>query len=188
MEQSRNPTTQLETSTTTALIRNLHYPSCVSNISDVLSTLDPKPLSVSISIVSQTVVVQHKLSLPVETISHVLEEAGFEIDSIIPDHITKSDGAAGVGIEQDGHQQTYLHTQGTTRWGTFGRNKKDEEERERATHLERCDLPQASANRKTVLRRIMEGASPPAQSNACHASIYISGELRTQNTYSLFCS
>lgn len=139
MEQPKNPATQLETSTTTVLIRNLHCPSCVSNINDVLSTLDPKPLSVSISIVSQTVVVQHTLSLPVENIAHALREAGFEIDSIIPDHITESDGAAGVGIEQDGHQRTPLHPQGTTRWGTSGRNKKDEEERERATHLERCD-------------------------------------------------
>lgn len=169
MEQSRNSTTQLETSTTTVLIRNLHCPSCVSNINGILSTLDPKPLSVSISIVSQTVVVQHKLSLPVETISHALEEAGFEIDSIIPDHITESDRAAGVGIEQDGHQQTYLHTQGTTRWRTFGRNKKDEEERERATHLERCDLCRAEqeeneGSKPTILPTSMSAKKLPQQS------------------------
>ena len=168
MEQPKNPTTQLETSTTTVLIGNLHCPSCVSNINDVLSTLDTKPLSVSISIVSQTVVVQHTPSLPVEKIAHALREAGFEIDSIILDHNTESDGAAGVGIEKDGHQQTQLHPQGTTRWGTLGRNKKDEEERERATHLERCDQCRAEqeesrGSKSMILRTSMSIKELPQQ-------------------------
>src|SRR5271169_5042974 len=79
-------TAEPRTGTTTVLIRNLHCSSCISNIEDSLLALSPKPTSVSSSIiVSQSVTVQHEISLPVSNILHALEEAGFDIDSIVQD-------------------------------------------------------------------------------------------------------
>jgi Cu+-exporting ATPase len=69
--------------TTSLLLSNLHCPSCVSTIEDALSTLDPRPSSVSSSIVSSWVTVQHESSLDPTTIQAALEGAGFEVRSVI---------------------------------------------------------------------------------------------------------
>jgi len=64
---------------------NLHCPSYVSNIRNALFVLHPRPISVSPSIVSQLVTVHHDPLLLEPTISRALEEAGFEIDSVVQD-------------------------------------------------------------------------------------------------------
>src|SRR5579859_5533628 len=70
---------------TVFLVPNLHCPSCASHIESSLFRLQPKPTSVSHSIISHSVTVHHDPSLPVSTISEALEEAGYEVYSVIPD-------------------------------------------------------------------------------------------------------
>jgi Cu+-exporting ATPase len=67
------------------LLSNLHCPSCVSKIQESLSTLCPAPISISPSLVSSWVTVQHEKCLPVEDIREALEDAGFDVCDITPD-------------------------------------------------------------------------------------------------------
>lgn len=112
----------------------------------------------SSSIVSQTVVIQHEFSLAPKTISHALEEAGFEIDSIIQDPPAESDRTGDIGSDQDGYPQAHLPEQVLKRWGSIGRHKKNEEERERARHVERCDMcraEEAAGSKPTTLSALI---------------------------------
>lgn len=68
--------------TTSFLISNLHCPSCVSHIKDTISHLDPQPSSVSPSLVTSWVTVDHEISLSIRNIQNALEEAGFEISDV----------------------------------------------------------------------------------------------------------
>ncbi|TVY13605.1 Copper-transporting ATPase HMA5, partial [Lachnellula arida] len=68
--------------TTSFLLSNLHCPSCVSHIKDTLSHLDPQPSSVSPSLVTSWVTVDHEISLPIRNIQNALEESGFEISDV----------------------------------------------------------------------------------------------------------
>lgn len=65
--------------TTSFLLSNLHCPSCVSHIKDVLSCLDPAPLSVAPSLLSASVTVIHEEALSIYDLQEALEQAGFEI-------------------------------------------------------------------------------------------------------------
>lgn len=86
-----NPATTTYTQIrTTFLISNLHCPSYVSSIRNALFALHPRPISVSPFIVSQLVTVHHDPLLLESTISRALEEAGFEIDSVIQDTATSA--------------------------------------------------------------------------------------------------
>jgi len=67
------------------LVPNLHCPSCASFIQTFLYSLCPAPISVSTSILSHTVTVQHDLSLTVPTIAQALGEAGYGVYSVISD-------------------------------------------------------------------------------------------------------
>jgi Cu+-exporting ATPase len=81
-----NPATTTHTEIcTTFLMSNLHCSSSVSRIKNALLVLHPRPISVSTSIVSQLVTVHHDPLLLESTISRELEEAGFEIYSVIHD-------------------------------------------------------------------------------------------------------
>lgn len=123
---------QPQTFITTILIRNLHCPSCVSTINDSLYALSPKPLSVSSSIVSQTVAIQHESSLTVPTILRALGEAGFEIDSIIED--PQGDIVDGEQYHPWEHSPLRI----VKSWKTIRRHQKGEDEK-RAKHVEQCD-------------------------------------------------
>ncbi|KAI9054245.1 hypothetical protein LZ554_001413 [Drepanopeziza brunnea f. sp. 'monogermtubi'] len=61
------------------ILSNLHCPSCVSTIKNTLYALDPSPFSVSPSLVSSVVTVEHSEALPATEIQEALENAGFEI-------------------------------------------------------------------------------------------------------------
>jgi Cu+-exporting ATPase len=65
--------------TTSFLLSNLHCPSCVSHIQDILFALSPQPISVSPSLVSSCVTVQHDKSLLAKGILEALEDAGFDV-------------------------------------------------------------------------------------------------------------
>jgi copper chaperone CopZ len=70
---------------TSFLLPNLHCPSCVSTIEDVLDTFDPAPGSVSSSIVRSWVTVRHDLSLSPTAIRNAREDAGFDVRSVVID-------------------------------------------------------------------------------------------------------
>jgi len=69
---------------TSFLVVNLHCPSCVSHIEDALYSLSPRPTSISPSIVSHWVTVQHSSKLPAAAIYDALEEIGFEVSDVTP--------------------------------------------------------------------------------------------------------
>jgi len=125
---------------TTVLISNLHCPSCVSNIKESLSLLDPKPISVSTSIVSQTVVIRHKASLVLATIIRALQETGFDVESA-----TQNPPRDTLG----GDDETVDNLEGPSasdapkRWRSIGKHQKDGKENQIATHIERCDMCRA---------------------------------------------
>lgn len=68
---------------TVFLVPDLHCPTCVSHIESGLAELDPKPQSVTCSLVSHAVTVRHLASLEATTISSALDSAGYEVDSIL---------------------------------------------------------------------------------------------------------
>ncbi|KAI0698531.1 hypothetical protein C8T65DRAFT_522745, partial [Cerioporus squamosus] len=65
--------------TTTIFVSNLHCGSCVQTIQDALSSLSPPPSSVDVSIVTQSVTVQHPRALSPETLKATIDEAGYDI-------------------------------------------------------------------------------------------------------------
>lgn len=60
------------------------FPSCVNTIQDILCTLTPPPHSIDISVVLQSVRVQHDPELGKETIELAIENAGFDIGFSTP--------------------------------------------------------------------------------------------------------
>ncbi|KAI9883230.1 MAG: hypothetical protein M1823_005006 [Watsoniomyces obsoletus] len=72
-----------DTVTTTLLITNLHCPSCASTVETSLAALQPPPSSVASSILDHSLVVRHDAALSHERIRTALEDAGFEIYSIL---------------------------------------------------------------------------------------------------------
>lgn len=65
--------------TTSFLLSNLHCPSCVSHIENVLSSLDPRPQSISPSLLSSWVTVRHDKNLSERDILEALQDAGFDV-------------------------------------------------------------------------------------------------------------
>jgi hypothetical protein len=68
--------------TTTVLINNIHCASCLSYIEEVLSTLQPAPLSTTANYVSHEVTIIHFPKLSANGISRALSDAAFEIQSV----------------------------------------------------------------------------------------------------------
>lgn len=69
--------------------------SCVRTIEEALSALSPPPTAIHISIVSQSVVVQHHQGLTASVIQAALEDAGFDVSSDAP---AASQEHSGVGL------------------------------------------------------------------------------------------
>ena len=67
------------------LVANMHCPSCVSHIEDVLNRLHPRPKFVSPSLVTSWVSVQHDIELSTHSIQETLEDAGFQICDVFPE-------------------------------------------------------------------------------------------------------
>lgn len=76
---------------TTILVNNLHCPSCVSNVEETLSALNPAPFWISTSILSQEIRVAHPITLKSSRIARALEDSAFEIDSVIADDSDEGD-------------------------------------------------------------------------------------------------
>lgn len=72
----------MASTSTSFLLSNLHCPSCVSHIQDILYALRPRPESVSPSLVSSWVTVQHDPSLARSTVKQALTDAGFDVSDV----------------------------------------------------------------------------------------------------------
>ncbi len=68
--------------TTNVLINNIHCASCVSYIQEVLSALQPTPLSISANYVSHEVVIVQFQEHSANDISRALLDAAFEVQSV----------------------------------------------------------------------------------------------------------
>lgn len=68
--------------TTTVLINNIHCASCLSYIQEVLSSLQPAPLSTTANYVSHEVTIIHFPELSANGISRALSDAAFEVHSV----------------------------------------------------------------------------------------------------------
>jgi Cu+-exporting ATPase len=76
------------------LLSNLHCPSCVSHIHGFLSKLHPPPNSVSPSLVTSWVTVEHSSYLSVRDIREAFKNAGFDVVDVTPNDLLPSDGTA----------------------------------------------------------------------------------------------
>ncbi|KAH7903511.1 heavy metal translocatin [Hygrophoropsis aurantiaca] len=77
---------------TTILISNLHCSSCVRTIEDALGSLSPPPTAVNVSIVSQSVTVQHSKAISEVKLQSTIEDAGFDISSPSSTAVTSEPG------------------------------------------------------------------------------------------------
>ncbi|KAH9907191.1 heavy metal translocatin [Xylariomycetidae sp. FL2044] len=77
------------TVTTSFLLANLHCPTCVSTIKDVLQGL-PGINWVSPNVVTSWVTVEHDPETPMRQMASSLEAAGFEVSSVASDHADES--------------------------------------------------------------------------------------------------
>jgi Cu+-exporting ATPase len=67
---------------TTVLINNIHCASCLSYIEEVLSALQPAPLSTTANYVSHEITIVHFPELSANDLSRALSDAAFEIQSV----------------------------------------------------------------------------------------------------------
>ncbi|KAJ7498944.1 E1-E2 ATPase-domain-containing protein [Mycena latifolia] len=67
---------------TTVNVSNLHCGSCVITIQHALASLSPPPLSVEVSVVSQTVAVHHLHALSPDVIRVAILDAGFDVPQL----------------------------------------------------------------------------------------------------------
>ncbi|KAI0751647.1 hypothetical protein C8Q80DRAFT_1076014, partial [Daedaleopsis nitida] len=65
--------------TTTILVSNLHCGRQVPTIQDALASLSPPPSSVEVSIVTQSVTVQHSRALSPAVLKAAIDDAGYDI-------------------------------------------------------------------------------------------------------------
>lgn len=73
------------TLSTTLLIPNLHCFSCISHVEASLNQLRPRPLSVTCSILTYSVIVKHYVDLGVSKIAAAILSLGYELYDILPD-------------------------------------------------------------------------------------------------------
>ncbi|KAK2763099.1 hypothetical protein FQN54_009733 [Arachnomyces sp. PD_36] len=153
-------------SRTVFFISNLHCPSCITNIERALNALNPKPYSISHSIVSHTVTVNHSPSQSVKTLSNALKDEGYEIYSAVsnphsndPVSFRESSGSeleTGDIAESDLENGTLgwnnshhsadneTWTQALQRWAYPG-SVAQEQTRKRKRHMENCEQCRAQA-------------------------------------------
>lgn len=132
--------------TTSFLLSNLHCPSCVAHIQGTLFSLDPRPASVSPSLVSSWVTVAHDRSLSKQDMQDALESAGFDVCSTTPD----PSGKPHLGLDSEiGYLDRFLD-----------RLKPDKDINGKAEqssrHLDNCESCRLQAGGKEV-----SGSKPP---------------------------
>lgn len=154
----------MSTTRTTFLIPNLHCSSCVAHIEETLFDLEPKPLSISYSIISHSVSVYHDVSLPRSVMSEALEAASFEVYNLV----SASDETLFTG-EFDSEERGILafpFEQAIQRWW-YGSEDLDTKKRKR--HIESCKL--CLTNGKTDENQQPIHDDDPFQSPADHRAL-----------------
>lgn len=131
--------------TTSFFISNLHCPSCVTSIETSLSTLKPQPISVSHSIISHSVTVRHHDTVSAATITGTLEQAGFEVYSVVQG---QSDGTSSWQLERTSSPNGWGLEQAVERWTQSRKdaNANVEENRKRKRHMDQCKQCQEEMN------------------------------------------
>lgn len=135
--------------TTTFLLSNLHCDSCVSSIRYALSRLVPRPSSVDLSIMYQTVTVRHHPSLPESTLSKALDEAGFEIYDVVRDTETGYNTGDGTRNERALTEQDGWIDRAVERWSRSYKSANQSEKKRIARHIEGCDVCRAEKGAKS---------------------------------------
>ncbi|KAI4150824.1 MAG: hypothetical protein L6R39_002154 [Caloplaca ligustica] len=127
-----------KTRQTAFLVSNLHCASCVSSIEEALGRLQPKPLSVSHSIVQHTVTVTHPVSLAAGIIAKTLEEEGYEVHSVIGNRLAEEPTIIDeTRLVQDEEQGSWALGQSLQRW--LSSESLATQERRKQRHTEHCE-------------------------------------------------
>lgn len=155
-----NPATTVHTQIrTTFLVPNLHCASCVSNIENALFVLRPRPSSVSPSIVSQLITVHHDPLLLESTISKALEEAGFEIYSVIQDAAASTGPTDDLPNERNRDEGDGWLEKAMEGWLLNRGPVKKEDEKKRDRHVGYCDMCRAEEGRRADAKEPSSSAS-----------------------------
>ncbi|KAK0120276.1 hypothetical protein ONS95_011682 [Cadophora gregata] len=121
--------------TTSFILSNLHCPSCVSHIQNTLYALDPPPATVSPSLVSSVVTVEHDAAISVADIQDALENAGFEVYDVAPDLSRPPIGSSAADIDgSDGYLDRVINRFSSDQYSRHGKNSKCSSE-----HIEHCE-------------------------------------------------
>lgn len=131
-----------DTTTTSFLLSNLHCPSCVTYIEEILAALHPSPISISPSLVSSWVTVRHDKALSARAIREALEDSGFDVCDVA------LDGPAGMvhtGYDGEiGYLDRFLD-----RWNSDKpKNGSGSKARQPERHIENCKLCRLEADGK----------------------------------------
>lgn len=170
-DASKSPTSsQPEPRQTTFLVPNLHCPSCASYIEDSLFALDPKPISVSHSIVSHSVTVHHDASLLPQTISEALERAGYEVYGAIQNSSsTDVTALSDVPNDVDNSGRGQWFEGAIRRWRKKESDVQNEEVKRRKRHIEHCDMCRAEEEadaKELSSSSLTAGENTPYMTNA----------------------
>lgn len=132
--------------TTTLFISNMHCPSCITSIEVSLESLKPQPTSISHSIISHSITVRHDDKLSTDTITDALEQAGFEVYSVV-----RSKGTDTSTWQQDRSQtisgNDWGLEQAVDSWSHAWKNA-NLESKKRKLHMDQCKQCQYEVHAK----------------------------------------
>jgi len=121
--------------TTSFILSNLHCPSCVSHIQNTLYALDPPPATVSPSLVSSVVTVEHNAAILVADIQSALESVGFEIYDVAPDSSRPPTGISAAGLNAaDGYLDRVINRLSSDQYSRRRNNSRPSSE-----HIQHCE-------------------------------------------------
>ncbi|RFU32791.1 hypothetical protein B7463_g3549, partial [Scytalidium lignicola] len=122
--------------TTSFLLSNIHCPSCVSHIQELLYELEPKPISVSPSLVTSWVTIQHDKSLSVRRMSDALEEAGFYISDVMSEDAVGQNpkGKSTLASDESGYLDQLLN-----RWRSANKSPATARNKQMKRHIQNCE-------------------------------------------------
>ncbi|KAF2836226.1 heavy metal translocatin [Patellaria atrata CBS 101060] len=122
---------------TTLFISNLHCPSCVRSIENAFLELVPKPLSISVSILSHRIDVRHDIDLTTATLINTLELTGFEVHSTFQ---TTAENTEQIEVKKsdDPIWKESLH-KAVSRWENAPKPELNVATEKMEKHLEQCE-------------------------------------------------
>lgn len=126
----------LDTLRTTFFIPNLHCPTCSTHINETLNALLPIPQSITASIISHTLIVEHDVRLAAHTISRALDEAGFEVF----DAVSSSTRLGHVDEENIEVSSSSTIFEDTLSDGKYHSSSYVDDQAKRQKHIAHCEL------------------------------------------------